>query len=169
MSWREWPARTAFVVVLLLVGAFLLWSSLKPHGQGTAPVRAAALRNPTLDRGITFGQYLTRKHFSRDPYTAGALARRGALVTFDFRIQGYKDKRLPLRWQLTDARTGDQPEEGSGVGIIPDADVDQASWDFWVPVPGARNRRYFVQLQLYDDRETVPIGRLRTETFGSTA
>jgi hypothetical protein len=156
------------VVALLLGGAFLLWSSLKPHGQGAAPVKAAVLRNATLDRGITFGQYLTRNHFSRDPYTAAALARHGALVTFDFRIQGYKNKRLPLRWQLTDARTGDQPQEGTGIGIIPKADIDQASWNFWVPIPAGEKRRYYVQLQLYDDRDAVPIGRLRTETFGST-
>jgi len=163
--WKAWPPRTALMAALLIVGAFVLWSSLKPHGEGAA-VRAAALRNPTVDR-VTFGQYLTRSHLSRDPYTTGALARRGALVTFDFRIEGYKGKRLPLRWQLIDTRTGGQPEEGSGVGIIPKADVDQASWNFWVPVPGARDRRYFVQIQLYDDRETVPIGHVRTGTFGS--
>jgi hypothetical protein len=168
-SWKAWPARTASIVALLFVGAFVLWFSLKPHGQGAPPVKAAVLRNPTLDRGITFGQYLTRNHLSRDPYTAASLARPGAIVTFDFRIQGYKDKRLPLRWQLVDTRTGAEPDEETGIGIVPKADIDQASWPFWVSVPGSRNRRYFVQIQLYDDRDTVPIGRLRTATFGPTA
>ena len=165
---RAWskarPGRIASSAALLVLGAFLLLA-LKPLLDGSAPVKAAELRNATLDRDISFGQYLDRKHMSRESYTAPLLARQGALVTFDFRIEGYKDKRLPLRWQLFDAQTGDQTKQGSDVSIIPTADIDQASWDFWVPVPRGDDRRYFVQLQLYDDREAVPIGWLRTATF----
>ena len=162
--WNARPAGITAIAALLLVGAFLLLT-LKPHLFGSAPVKAAELRNPTLDRNISFGQYLDRKHVSRESYTPALLARQGALVTFDFRIEGYKNKRLPIRWQLIDAQTGDQAKQGSDVSIIPSADIDQASWDFWVPIPGGDDRRYFVELQLYDDREAVPIGRLRTATF----
>ena len=72
---KGWPARIALIAALLLLGAFLL-SSLKPQGNGSALVKAAVLRNPTLDRGITFGEYLDRKHISGASYMAADLARR---------------------------------------------------------------------------------------------
>ena len=67
-----------------------------------------------------------------------------------------------------DARTGDQLAQSSDVAITPDAhaQTDQATWDFWVEVPRGANRRFYVELQLYDNQGTVPIGRLRTATFG---
>jgi hypothetical protein len=162
--WKARPVWVALPIAMLLGVGLLLWPSLKP--QGAPSTKAAALKNLTLDRNISFGQYLDRKELSRASYGAAQLQRRGAFVSFDFTITGYKGKRLPLRWQLIDARTGDQLEQSRDVGITPDAQTDQGSWDVWVPVPSGTGRRFFVQLQLYDDRGTVPIGRQRTATFG---
>jgi hypothetical protein len=153
-----------FIATLLGV-VFLLWPSLKP--QGAPPTKAAALSNLTLDRDITFAQYLDRKALSREPYQAADLSRRGAFVSFGFTIEGYKDKRLPLRWQLVDEGTGDQITQSRDVAITPDADTDQGNWDVWVPVPRSHARRFYVQLQLYNDRGAVPIGSLRTPIFTS--
>jgi hypothetical protein len=44
------------------------------------------LEKPTLDRMVTFGQYLDRIELSRAPFERSRLARRGALVEFDFVI-----------------------------------------------------------------------------------
>ena len=153
----------ALVAVAVVAAAFLvLWPALKP--QDAPATKAARLSNLTLDRDVTFGQYLDRKGLSRQPYGPAQLARRGAFVAFDFRIQGYHGKRLPLRWQLMDARTGDQLDQSRDVAITPAANTDQGSWDVWVPLPRG-HKRFYIQVQLYDNAGLVPIGRLRTERF----
>jgi TIR domain len=151
--------------LIAVVGVlFMLWPSLMP--EGAPATKAAKLSNPTLDRDISFGQYLDRKALPRRPYPSAQLAQRGAFVAFDFRVEGYRGKRLPLRWQLVDARTGDQISQSRAFAITPDATTDQGSWDVWVPVPRER-RRVYVQVQLYDDDGIVPVGRMRTATFST--
>jgi hypothetical protein len=167
-SWKGWPLRAGLVIAVLLIAVVALRLALESGGPEPSRTKAATLSNPTLDRNISFGQYLDRKEISRVPYQAAELRRRGAFLAFDFKIEGYKGKRLPLQWQLIDARTGDQLRESKDVALHPDAETDQASWDFWVPVPRGADRRFFVQLQLYNDRGSVPIGRLRTATFGGS-
>ena len=101
---------------------------------------------------------------TRKPYGPAELARRGAFITFEFRVQGYHGKRLPLRWQLMDPRTGDQLDQSRDVAITPAANTNQGSWDVWVPLPRG-HERFYIQVQLYDNAGLVPIGRLRTERF----
>jgi hypothetical protein len=161
--WRPGARVVGIAVAIAVVGALVaLWPSIKP--QDAPATKAARLSHLALDRDITFGQYLDRKALSRKPYQPRTLARRGAYVAFDFRITGYSGKRLPLRWQLVDARTGDQLAQSRDIGITPAATTDQGSWDVWVPLPRG-HRRFYVQIQLYDDAGLVPIGRLRTERF----
>jgi hypothetical protein len=170
------------LTIAVVGGLFALWPSIEPQDapapkaarlsnptpsskpQDAPATKAARLSNLTLDRDITFGQYLDRKDLPRAPYQPHQLGRRGAYVAFDFRVEGYRGKRLPLRWQLVDARTGDQVNQSRDVAITPAANTDQGSWDVWVPFPRGR-RRFYVQVQLYDNAGVVPIGRLRTERF----
>jgi hypothetical protein len=168
---RGAAAAAALGLVAAAVAAFVVaWPSIKPSDPPAT--KAARLSHLTLDRDVTFGQYLDRKGFSRDPYQPSTLAQRGAFVAFDFRITGYDGKKLPLRWQLVDARTGDQLDQSKALSITPAANTDQGSWDVWVPLPRGR-RRLYVQVQLYEDAgrvpigARVPIGRLRTERFAS--
>ena len=149
-------------IVLVAAAVLVLGPLLKP--QDAPATKAARLSNLTLDRDISFGQYLDRKELSRKPYEPAVLARRGAYVAFDFRVEGYRGKRLPLRWQLIDARTGDQLDQSRDIAITPAATTDQGSWDVWVPLPQG-HKRFYVQVQLYDNAGLVPIGRLRTERF----
>jgi hypothetical protein len=160
---RAGLAAAGLAIAVIGIVAMLL-PSLSPQNQPAT--RAARLSNPTLDSNVTFGQYLDRKGMSRKPYTAtpALLARRGAYLRFDFRVQGFKGKNLPLRWQLIDADTGDQLDHSNAVSIRPDADTDQASWDFWVPFRRG-HRRMYVELQLYGPDGRVPIGRLRTDQY----
>jgi len=133
--WRPGARVIGIGLAVAVVGGLLaLWPSIKP--QGVPATKAARLTHLSLDRDITFGQYLDRKELSRKPYTASVLGRRGAYVAFDFRVEGYRGKRLPLRWQLIDARTGDQLDQSRDVSITPDATTDQGSWDVWVPYRG---------------------------------
>jgi len=141
---------------------FVLWPSLKPD---PPPVdKGASLSHAQVDPGLTFGQYLDRIEQSRGPYGPDLLARRGAFVEFDFSVRGYKDKHLPLRWQLLDARTGIQLDHSSDLRVTPDVNTDAGSWNAWIPLPPAAHRVY-VQIQLYNDAGTVPIGRIRTPPF----
>jgi hypothetical protein len=141
---------------------FVLWPSLKPD---PPPVdRGASLSHAQVDPGLSFGQYLDRIEQSRKPYGPADLARRGAYVEFDFSVRGYKDEHLPLRWQLLDARTGVQLAHSSDLRVTPDVNTDAGSWNVWIPQP-PRARRMYVQIQLYNDRGRVPIGRIRTPDF----
>lgn len=144
---------------------FLLWPSLKP--EGAPPTKGAELSNTRLDRSITFAQYLSRKSLSTTPYRPADLRRVGAFVTFDFTVEGYKGVRLPLRWELIDARSGDQLAQSRDLAIEAEAQTDQGSWDVWVATPRARRRRLYVQIELYEHRGAVPIARLRTADFPS--
>jgi hypothetical protein len=163
---RSISAVVAFVGMLLGI-IFVLWPSLTPHGPPAT--KSATLQKLTLDRNVTFGQYLDRIEHSQTPFEPNTLARRGALVEFEFIITGYRDKRLPLRWQLIDAETGDQIDRSRDILIAPSATTERGTWNVWVPNPKRRSRRLFVQLQLYDERAGGrPIGRLRTPLFTST-
>jgi len=142
---------------------FLLWPSLKPEGPPAS--RGAKLENLSVDRDITFGQYLERIEQSRRPYGPAQLAERGAFVEFSFAIEGYKGERLPLRWQLIDARTGEQLDHSRDLLIRPLANRDSAGWSVFVRTPPGRTRRMYVQLQLYNDTGDVPLTRVRTEVF----
>lgn len=161
---RSIAAAVAFVGTLLGV-VFVLWPSLKP--ESPSQTESVTLEKPTLDRKVTFGQYLDRIELSRAPYERDKLARRGVLVEFDFVITGYRDKELPVRWQLIDAESGDQLDQSRDVALIPEVTNQQGTWHVWVPTPRGRSRRLFVQIQLYDRPGGVPLGRLRTRSFAS--
>jgi hypothetical protein len=159
-------ARTVVGVVgfaATVVGlVFVLWPSLKPDEP--PKIKGATLTKAEVEPGMTFGQYLDRIPLSRRPYPASELRRRGAYVEFDFTVRGYKGKRLPLRWQLIESPSGVQLSQSQDLRVKPRVDTDSGSWNVWVPIP-RRARRMYVQIQLYNDAGTVPIGRIRTAQF----
>lgn len=70
--------------------------------------QSAELSELRVDEGATFAQYLARIDQPRDGYTEALLQRRGALLDFRVRIEGFKDRTLVLKWELFDRATGDQ-------------------------------------------------------------
>jgi len=158
----RWTTGVVGFAATLLGVVFVLFPALQP--EPPAPTKGAKLSDPTRER-LSWGQYLDRKDLDRAPYDAPALRRRGIFVEFDYAIEGYKNKALPLRWQLIDASRGDQLGKSRDTLIVPEASTDKGSWDVWVPLPRRRVQRLFVQLQLYNDRGDVPIGRVRTPPF----
>lgn len=150
-----------------LVGLmFVLWPALKPDEPPAT--KGGSISDATLDR-VSFGQYLDRIARSRSGYRRAQLERRGALVGVDLKVRGYRDKRLPLQWRIVDARTGDQIQQSRDLVYIPAASEDQNSWSIWVPLPRGLDRRFFVEVELLDDRGAAPLGRARTHTFGGSA
>lgn len=144
---------------------FGLWPALRP--EVPPATKGATLSNTTVDH-ITFGQYLDRAAKSRSGYRRAQLDRLGVLVSFDVDIKGYRNKRLPLQWQLIDARTGDQIARWPDHFLTPEATEDQGRWPIWVAVPRGHARRFFVEVQLLDDRGLVPLGHIRSHRFSGT-
>jgi len=166
---RLQPVRVAKVVgaavsfAATLVGLiFVLWPALKPDGLPVA--KGASVTDVTLDRA-SFGQYLARVAVSRSGYPQAQLKRPGVLVGVELKVKGYRDKRLPIRWQIVDERTGDQIQQSRDLFYTPSASEDQNTWSIWVPLPRGRGRRFFVEVELLDDRGAVPLGRARTHHF----
>jgi hypothetical protein len=144
---------------------FGLWPALKPEEPPAS--KGATLRNLTLEK-LSFGQYLDRIAQSRSGWHPAQLDRQGALVSVDIEIEGYRNKRLPLRLQLIDSRTGEQVALSRERYVNPEANKDQGSYPIWVPLPRGRGRRFFVQIELLDDRGVVPLRHVRTHTFSGT-
>jgi hypothetical protein len=153
-------AATAISAVLGVV--FVLWPQLKP--EPPPPEKSAQLAKLTVDRKVTFGQYLDRFDLPKDAFSAKQLARQGAFLQFRIETKGFKDKELPLKWELFDAKSGDQVGESKSTFVEPGANTDSLSWHAWVPLP-RRKGPFFVLVQLLNDKGVVPLDRLQTKPF----
>jgi hypothetical protein len=140
---------------------FVLWPSLKPDPPPAE--QGATLSNAQVEPRMSFGEYLDRIQQSRAPYDRATLAGRGAFVEFDFAVRGYKNKHLPLGWQLLDARSGAQLGQSRAIRVTPRADRDAGAWNVWIPLRRSA-RRMYAQIALYN-AAGVPIGRVRSPVF----
>lgn len=161
-------ARTIGAGVLVLAGvAWLMFSLLPGHKPDAPATKGGRLTIATLDR-VNFGQYLDRISGSRSDYQRAELERAGVLVGMDLRVTGYRGKSLPVRWRVIDARTGDLVQQSAALSYRPDAEEDQNSWPVWIPLPRGRDRRFFAEIELLDDRGATPLARARTHRFEGT-
>jgi hypothetical protein len=140
---------------------FVLWPSLKPESPPAD--QGAALSHAQVETGMTFGAYLDRIGQSRGSLDRATLDDRGAFVEFDFAVRGYKNKHLPLGWQLLDARSGAQLDQSRALRVTPRADRDSGAWNVWIPLRRSA-RRMYAQVALYN-ASGVPIGRVRSPVF----
>jgi hypothetical protein len=157
-------AIVAFCGTLLGI-IFVLWPSLKP--EGPSPTRRVALSELTLERPVTFGAYMRRINQPSGGLERAVLERRGALVSFHFVIEGYKDRALPVAWQLIDARSGEPIDANKDIRLTPEARKDSGTWPVWVPLPSGRPRHVFIEIQLFEPRGVVAVRTLRTKEFPS--
>lgn len=158
-------AVVAFVASVLGI-LFLLVPSLKP--EPPSRTRKVDLSRLKLERPVTFGAYLRRIHQPPGDLTDAMLRQRGALASFDFVIVGYKDRRLPIAWQMIDTRGGDVLAENRDVWLEPEANKDSGNWPVWVPLPKGGRRRVFIEVKLYEPRGVVALRTLRTRAFAVT-
>jgi hypothetical protein len=112
---------------------FTFAPDLQPSG--AAPTQAATLSELAVDEGATFAQYLDRIDQPREGYDKAFLARRGALLDFRVRIEGFKGRPLLLKWELFDRRSGDQVDESRAIQIDPTNETNEATHQFWIPIP----------------------------------
>ena len=155
-------AVVAFIASALGV-IFVLVPSLKP--EPPSPTRNVELRHMTLEPAVTFGAYLKRINQPAGGLEKAVLRQHGALASFDYTIEGYKNRTLPLAWQLVDASNGNRLDGNRDLSIKPEVTKDSGTWPVWSALPGGRPRRLFIEVTLYEPRGVVPLGHLRTRTF----
>ena len=133
--------RTLFKALAAVIGVltsataliFTFAPDLKPSGD--APTQAATLSELRVDETATFGQYLARIDQPATGYEESDLRRIGALLDFRVRIDGFKGRRLLLKWELFDDRTGGEIDESTAIKIEPTNQTNESTWQFWVPIP----------------------------------
>jgi hypothetical protein len=150
------------------------WQPTPPPDIGTLKIADSSVRQP-----VTFGRYLERVRLPAMDFTKAFRQRRGLLIEFDYVAEGFRGKRLPIQWELVDAKTNERvgtvDDDNGGndaVGIKPSTNQETAKWFVWVPAPKA-GRNYYVTVTIYRPREgdvDVPLADFDTAEFaGSTA
>jgi len=170
----------AAAVVGLVASVVGLLFVFKPGWQPTPPPDVGTLKivDSNVRQPVTFGRYLERVRLPPGDVTKAFRQRRGLLIEFDYAAEGFRGTRLPIQWELVDAktndrvRTGDDDADGNdAVGIKPSTNQETAKWFVWVPAPKA-GRNYYVTVTIYRPRKgevDVPLADFDTAEFAGTA
>jgi hypothetical protein len=155
--------------IAAIVGlVFLIFPDLRPDP--TPDEGSATFSKPTLEQPVTFGQYLDRVEIPREGYTTEALQRRGALVSVQVTIKGYRNQALPLRWYLLDgAEIVDQQSRRHT--LTADRNDAPAAWTFWAAIPPGTGP-FKIRLQIYPPEAkpgVIPLHEEETESFVAAA
>ena len=158
----------AGTIVALVSGiaglVFLFKPDLRPTGE--AARQAATLSHLRVRPNVSFREYLARADLPATGFTAGQLARRGALLRFRVQITGFEGERLTLKWELFDAKSGDQINESKATTITPTTETNEADWPFWVPLPKRAGKFYaVVELKQQKENYLLALDTLETEAF----
>jgi hypothetical protein len=140
-------------IVALVTGVVTLVFVFKPGWKPQAPpdVGKATITDVNALRPYTFRRYLQRQGVSEGTLAPRYLARRGVLIEFHYEIQGLGGKKLPLRWELSDATTNDLVASGQGFTIIPSNNDEGADWSVWIP-PQKPGRMYYATVTIYQPK-----------------
>lgn len=149
-------------LVTILTLVFLLRPGLQP--KSASSVKRATLSGASVDRPVTFGEYLVRAKEPRAGMTPSLLKRDGVFIQFHVEVVGYDGRNLPLRWSVLNARTGATVFDADPLTLRPQAADDSADWPLWAPEP-SRPGIYYVFVQLYDPGGRVALAHLRTPSF----
>jgi hypothetical protein len=133
------------------------WKPQPAPDVGTLKITDSSIMQP-----VTFRRYLERVRLPAGDLTKAFLDRRGLLIEFDYQAAGFRGKRLPIQWELVDAKTnervivddpaGDDAGGNDAVGITPSTNNEAAKWFVWVPRPEA-GRAYYVTVTIYQPRK----------------
>ena len=140
-------ASTLVGVIAGVVGlVFVFFPGCRPLASpdvGKIEVSDIRVRQP-----VTFGRYLKRLKLPPGTLSEEHLRRPGVLIEFQAQIDGFKDKELPLRWELNDAATNDSVDEDQAVTIEPSTNSEGRTWFVWAPAP-ERTGKYYVTVTIY--------------------
>jgi hypothetical protein len=156
--------------IATIVGlVFLFFPDLRPDP--TPDEGSASLSKPSLERPVTFGQYLDRVEVPREGSTPEQLARPGVFAGVMVTIKGYRNQALPLRWYVLDLGTHDIVDQQSKrQSLEADRNETLASWPLWVPIPPGPGP-FKIVLQIYPPHAkpgqpgVIPIAEAETDSF----
>jgi hypothetical protein len=167
--------RTAYKVFAAVIGtvtsvtalAFTFAPDLRPSGD--PPTQSAKLSELRVNPHASYGQYLARIDQPTAGYDQAQLRRRGALLDFRVRIEGFKSRSLLLKWELFDNVSGDEVDEAKDVQITPTNQTNEATWQFWVPIP-RQKRAYVAVVELLEQKKThqLKLASLETKALRSS-
>jgi hypothetical protein len=139
-------------LVGLVASVVALIFIFKPGWKPQAPANAskATIGETRVFQPVTFRRYLQRQQLPIAPgLTRAYLDRRGVMVSFHYEITGLRHKKLPLRWELSNAATNDLvAAENSAYTLLPSNDDDAGDWSVWVPSP-KQGANYYVTVTIY--------------------
>jgi hypothetical protein len=164
---RGWHAFASVAGALAIVvgagtNAQRIWHWISPP---PPPVTGFQIESLQLERGVSFQQYLARVNLPRGTLSRDYLRRRGVLVTFRYRAEGYAGRSLPLRAQLVDEQSHDVVGDPvQGVAIRPGSATETRDWYVWSAVP-ATTRRYRLHLKVFQPDGVVPLQDRSTPVF----
>jgi hypothetical protein len=149
-------------VVSTVVGlVFVFKPGCRPQDVGTFEV----VGEPRVIQPYTFRRYLQRLKLSEGTISQELLRKRGVLIEFHYEAAGLRGKRLPLRWEVSEAATNELVNESDRVGqveavaITPSTNEEEANWFVWAPTPKPRGM-YYVTVTVYQpprkNRADVP-------------
>jgi hypothetical protein len=152
------------------------WKPEPAPDVGTLKITDSSVTQP-----VSFGRYLERVRLPALDLTKAYLRRPGLLIEFDYAAAGFRGERLPIQWELVDAKTnervvledpaGDDAGGNDAVGITPSTNNETAKWFVWVPQPPA-GRTYYVTVTIYQPRKgdvDVPLADFDTRKFSGSA
>ncbi len=140
---------------------FTFAPDLRPSGD--PPAQSAKLSELRVNPRASYGQYLARIDQPTGGYRQAQLQRRGALLDFRVRIEGFKGRSLLLKWELFDDVSGDQVNESRAVQIRPTNQTNEATWQFWVPLP-RKSRAYVAVVELLEQKPAHQLKLASLET-----
>jgi hypothetical protein len=147
-------------VVTLL---FLFFPGLKPvHVDvGTAAITDVQARQP-----VTLHRYLQETESAEGSMSPAFLNQPGVLVSFHYQLDGFGGRKIPLRWELNNAKTNDLvAQDQAAVSITPTTNSEGRDWYVWVPQPKRRGR-YYITVTLYQpEKQLVPLKHFDTKPF----
>ena len=125
---------------------------------GCAPqdVGKATVDDVRVVQPVTFGRYLQRLNLPPGTLSREQLRRRGVMIEFHYEINGFRGKKLPLRWELNDAATNDLVSQDQAVTITPSTNTEGRKWFVWVPAPKT-GKKYYVTVTIYQPDGAVPL------------
>ena len=86
------------------------------------------------------------------------------MIEFRYHALGFGGKRLPLHWELDDAKTNNPIAEDRNVVITPSTNDETRTFFIWVPIPKTR-RSYYVTGKLLRPGEAALLSDFRTGSF----
>jgi hypothetical protein len=150
-------------VVTLL---FLFFPGLKPvHVDvGTAAITDVQARQP-----VTFRRYLQETESEEGSMSRAFLNQPGVLVSFHYQLDGFGGQKIPLRWELNNAKTNDLVAQDQAISIKPTTNSEGRDWYVWVPQPKRRGQ-YYITVTLYQpEKQLVPLKHFDTKLFTGSA